>query len=99
MTGAKPARCYSLLFGRALPGAASTQHFPHVADCEYRQKRRDARTSLKPSPLVFTEPGYFIDRQLRFPGQSLDGSLLMGWLAALGVHGEITLMGLGRLSS
>ena len=64
---------------------------------------RVARMATKPvtrapilefGPFVPVKPRHFIDRHLRFLGQELDRSLLMGFLAGLRVHREIHAYGL-----
>ena len=72
--------------GWPLSGTASTQRFSDVSDGKNGKKASDARTNLKPGSFVFIELCYFIDRHLRFLSQELDGSLLMGSFAAIGVH-------------
>lgn len=86
MTGGDSLGSSAYLNGWPLSAAASTQHFADFSDGKNGKKASDARTNLKLGPFVFVEPCYFIDRHARFPGQELDGSLLMGSFAVISVH-------------
>ncbi len=69
------------MIGVRLSAAALTQHFAHVPGRENAEKTSDAGTDLELGVGVFVEPRHFIDRHLRFLGQGLDGSLVMGLFA------------------
>jgi len=78
---------------RSLPNVAATQHLADVPGSENGEKAGDPRTVLELGPFVFIEPRHFIDRHLRFPGEELDRSPLMGFLAGLRVHASIRVLG------
>ena len=56
---------------------ALTQHPADIADRENAEKTPDARAGLELGPRVVVELRDFIGRHLRFPGEALEGPLLM----------------------
>ena len=62
----------------ASPGLALAQQLADIADREDAEKALDARADLELGPRLVVELRDFIDRHLRFPGEVLDGALVMG---------------------
>ena len=62
---------------RARLELALTQHLTDIAHRENAEKTPDARTDLELGPRVLVELRDFSDRHLRFPGEALEGPLLM----------------------
>lgn len=83
-----PPRRAARLRGWPLSAAALTQHFPDISDRENAEKAPEARTYLKLGACVLVELRHFTDWHLRFSGQELDGSLVMGCCAVISVHGN-----------
>lgn len=54
------------------------QRFLNVAERKDRQEGLDACALVQPGELVLVEMRHFFDRELRFPGQQFDDSLLIG---------------------
>ncbi len=67
---------------------AFTQRLADIAEGEDTKEAPDARANLELGVGVFVELRHFIDRHLRFLGQGLDGSLVMGFFAVISVHKE-----------
>lgn len=82
------------LDGWTLSRAAGTQYCADFSYCKNGKKAGDARTNRKLGPFIFVELYDLIDQHARFPSQKLDGALLEGLLAELGVHSEIHAWGL-----
>jgi len=65
-----------------------TQRLAVIPQGEDAEEAPDARANLELGVGVFVEARHFIDRHLRFLGQGLDGSLVVGFFAVISVHKE-----------